>query len=110
MKLIQHQGNNSYPIAFLRLIGLIFSLIGGVLQSAVDRQFVPTVICGFMYTILPVGPVTWLWTPYGMLLGTAVGLMLDEDAGADLAGPLDRVDHAAMAVALGLLVHIAIYA
>ena len=90
-------------------IDLLQFLVHGVFRSALRRQLVPTIVGGFLYTVLQTGVTSWLWTPYGMLLGTAIGLMFDEDADMDLNGPLDRVDHAAMAVAMGLLLHVIIY-
>lgn len=88
---------------------LLSNLVQGVFQAAVNRQLMPTVIAGFMYTVLQSEPASWLWTVYGMLLGTAIGLMFDEEAEEDLTSPFDRIDHAAMAVAMGLLVHLVIY-
>lgn len=103
---IQNQSTKNDDLSVTLLLAGIFH---GVLQAAMHRQIVPTIISGFLYTILQSEPQSWLWTPYGMLLGTAIGLMFDEEAGLDLDGPFDRVDHAAFAVALGILVHFLIY-
>lgn len=88
---------------------LLATLVQGVFRAAVNRQLVPTIVAGFMYTILQTEPASWLWTSYGMILGTAIGLMFDEEAEDDLSGPFDRIDHAAMAVAMALLIHLVIY-
>lgn len=88
-----------------RLVGM---LIGNVLEASVGRTLVPCAIGGFTYTAANLQPTSWLWTAYGMLLGTALGLILEEEPVRSEMEQFNRLDHAAMAILLAIACHLSI--